>query len=191
VAESEESKLVAQVLGGDHDAFAELVRRHHAEIIGLCVSMLRDASLAEDAAQEAFLKAFRSLEKFRKDSSFSTWLYRIASNTCLDHLRRKSRDRSQSLEALQENEEKRVRELFAAKPIFPIADEDADLLERVLAALPEDCRLILTLREIQGLDYEELSESLDCSLYAVKGRLKRARQNLERIARHFYKSGDV
>jgi len=183
--------LVRQALGGDPDAFANLVRRHHPDILGLCISMLHDASLADDAAQEAFLKAYRSLDKFRMDSSFSTWLYRIASNTCLDFLRRKGRERSQSLDSLQEGEERRVRELFAAQPEAPVSEEDADLLERVLARLPEDYRLILTLREIQGLDYKELAETLDCSLDAVKARLKRARQRLEAIARHFSEPGDV
>ena len=186
-----DAELVERVRSGDDDAFAELIRRHHSRIMGLCVSMLHDASLADDAAQEAFLKAYRSLDKFRSDSAFSTWIYRIASNTCLDFLRKRSRERSESLEALTDSEGERVRDIFAAKPDDPVPAEDTDLLERVLAELPEDYRLILTLREIQGLDYKELADTLDCSLDAVKARLKRARQRVDQITRHFLRSPGV
>lgn len=191
MTEESDAEIVRRVLAGERDAFAHLIRRHHPAIVGLCASMLHDPSQAEDAAQETFLKAFRSLDRFRRDSAFSTWVYRIASNHCLDLLRRRARERSESLEAFEEREGERVRELFAAKPDSPVSAEDADLLDRVLAELPEDYRLILTLREIQGLNYKEMADTLDCSLDAVKARLKRARQRIEQITRHFFDSGNV
>src|SRR4051812_42500427 len=97
-----DKELVARARDGDDRAFGELIRRHHARIAGLCASLLGGPSQADDAAQEVFLKAYRSLGQYRGTSSFSTWLYRIASNQCLDLLRAQSRRRSESLEAALE-----------------------------------------------------------------------------------------
>src|SRR5471030_797501 len=93
-----DNDVIARVLAGSRDEYAELIRRHHARVLGLCVSML-GPSAAEDAAQEVFLKAYDRLKDFRRDSAFSTWLYRVASNHCLDALRRDARRRTESLEA--------------------------------------------------------------------------------------------
>lgn len=184
-------ELVARLRAGDDDAFAELVRRHHAAIQGLCVSMLGAPSEAEDAAQDAFLKAYRSLAKFRGDSSFGSWLYRVAANVCLDRLRKRKREKSDSWEALLEERGDDVERLIPAAPDEAAALEDKDLVNRVLDLLPPDHRLILTLRETQGLDYQELMVALDCSLDAVKSRLKRARRGFEELARHFLAQKDV
>ncbi|OGR82429.1 MAG: hypothetical protein A3J74_08005 [Elusimicrobia bacterium RIFCSPHIGHO2_02_FULL_57_9] len=178
-------------LGGERDSFAQLVRRHHANILWLCASLLGDRTLADDAAQEIFLKAYQSLGSFKGSSSFSSWLYRIASNHCLDLLRRKTREKTQSLDALLENNSLALERLIQAAPDAALSTENADLLERVLSSLAPEYRLILTLREISGLNYEELAQTLDCSLDAVKGRLKRARRQLEEILRHLSKSGNV
>src|SRR5262249_871335 len=153
---------------GDRNAFAELIRRHHAKVMGLCLSMLRNGSLAEDAAQEVFIKAYRSLGRFSGDSSFSTWIYRIAANHCLDILRHEAREKKESLDSLLERQGDHAHRLFTAAPDAPLTAEDDDLIQRLLRSLPPDYQLILTLREIQGLSYKELTEALDCSLDAVK-----------------------
>ncbi len=176
--------LVARAQKGEQDAYGELVRRHHAPILVLCVSMLGDREEADDAAQEAFVKAYRSLSRFQRDCAFSTWMYRIASNHCLDRLRRRARERSESLEAVLEAGGDAAEAVMPALPSATQALEDADLVERALACLPPDYRLILTLRETQGLDYHELTQTLDCSLDAVKTRLKRARRLFEEKVRH-------
>ena len=150
--------------------------------MGLCVSMLGDRSLAEDAAQESFLKAFGSLEDFRGASSFGTWLHRIAVNRCLDLLRRRARHQTESLDVLAESDE-------PASGKDPL--EDADLVRRLLDSLPPDYRVILTLRELQGLDYKEIMEVLGISMDAVKARLRRARQSLLESSRHISKAGSV
>jgi RNA polymerase sigma-70 factor (ECF subfamily) len=184
-------ELIAKIRSGDRDAYAELVRKHHAAVLGLCLSMLGSRSQAEDAAQDVFIKAYRSLDKFREDSSFSTWLYRIASNHCLDLLRQRSREKTDSLEALLDREGDHAQRLFFTEPTTALAPEDADLIERMLSRLPPEYRLILTLREVQGLNYKELTEALDCSLDAVKARLKRARRSLEEMGRHILESDSV
>ena len=185
-----DGELVDRALSGEGGAFAELVLRHHARISGLCVSILGGPAEAEDAAQEIFLKAFQSLGKFRGSSSFSTWLYRVASNHCLDLLRKDARRKSESLDALLEAEGERIQSLLS-EPDAQRRAEDADLVDRILRTLPPDYRLILTLREVQGLSYEEIMEAMDCSLDSVKARLRRARESLEVSLRHFSKRGSV
>jgi RNA polymerase sigma-70 factor (ECF subfamily) len=188
---SEDAELVARARGGDDAAFAELVRRHHAAIRGLCLSMLDDAAEADDAAQEAFLSAHRALGRFRGQSTFGSWLYRIAANGCLDRLRRRKRERSESWEALLEERGEAIERLLAAEPDAARSLEDRDLVARALALLSPEHRLILTLRETQGLDYRELTRVLDCSLDAVKARLRRARLNFEELLRHFLEADNV
>lgn len=187
---STDTDLIRRVCSGEKEAYAELIQRHHPRILGLCLSLLQDPSLAEDAAQETFLKAYRSLKKFRAASLFSTWLTRIASNHCLDLLRKRAQEKTESLETLLEREGDQIQHLFS-KPDASMPAENTDLLDRVLSHLSPEHRLILTLREVQGLNYKDLAEALDCSLDAVKGRLKRARQNLEEIVRHFLRPDHV
>lgn len=189
--DADEQELIDGVLAGRRDDYADLVRRHYPRILGLCVSMLGDASEAEDAAQETFLKAYRSLADFEGKSSFGTWLHRIASNRCLDALRRRTRRGEESLDALLETEGPRVRRLVAEPARGGDPSGDADLVRRVLDRLTPEHRLILTLRELQGLDYKELMEALDCSMDAVKSRLRRARAAFLMLARHISGSSGV
>lgn len=178
---SEERALVAAAAAGDREAFAALARAHAPRVRALCLSMLRNEAEADDAAQEAFLKAWRKLGSFDGGSAFSTWLHRIAANQCLDALRARARRRTEPLDG-------------APEPVSPPtagALEAADLAARLLTALPEDQRLALTLRELQGHTYEEIAAIMDCSLDSVKARLRRARRTLEDAARHFSGPGIV
>lgn len=185
-----DQELIAAAQKGDNDAFAELVRRHHAGVAALCRSMLGDDAAADDAAQDVFLKTYRALKGFRGDAKLSTWLYRVATNRCLDLVRSQGRAKTQSLDALLEDEGARVEALIAREgPERPAAD--ADLVARVLAALPETYRSILTLREVNGLTYDELCETLDCTLDAVKARLRRARLEFAEKLRHIEGTGRV
>ncbi len=190
MAEFSDGELVARVLAGDDSAYAELVRRHHPRVIGLCRSMLSTEQAAEDAAQDAFLKAYRSLASFRADASFATWLYRIAANQCLDCRRKEARGKEQSLDALVEDHGDRIQAL-SATPGPERSAEDVELVRRVLSALPEQYRLILTLREVQGLDYAEIAQTMECSLDSVKARLKRARRTFLDKLRHLSGAGGV
>lgn len=187
----EDFELVQKIRSGQRGAFADLVRKYQKKVLGFCISLLSDLTQAEDAAQEIFIKAYQSLDNFRGKSSFFTWLYRIASNHCLDLLRKRSRQKTESWEALLEREGERLHRLLAVShnPESPL--EESDLLERVLSQLSPDYRIILTLREVQGFTYQEIADILDCSLDAVKARLRRARQELEEKLRHFLGSENV
>ena len=157
----------------------------------LCTSLLCDPTLAEDAAQEIFLKAYKALEKFRGESAFSTWLYRIAANHCKDLLRKRAREKTESWDALLEEHGDQVQELLVSAKGSGSGDPNTELADAVLSQLPPDYRLLLTLREVQGLSYEELADTLHCSVDAIKARLQRARQTLQDKLRHFLRSESV
>lgn len=183
--------LVAAARRGDRDAFADLVRAHHPNVYGLCLGMLGDPAAADDAAQEAFLAAWKALPSFKGDSAFGTWLHRIAANKCLDALRRAGRRTEDSLDAILEAGGARAESVQSGGSGPETAVEAADLAGKVLGGLSDEYRLILTLREVQGLSYEEIMAVMDCSLDSVKARLRRAREAaLERL-RHFSGGGDV
>ncbi len=177
--------LIRRAGDGDSESYAELVRSHYPKIFCLCFSLLKNQAAADDAAQDVFLNAYRAIKTFRGTSSFSTWLHRIAANRCLDLLRRRVREKEESLEALAESREHGTRQFQDQSGNPDQCLEDADLIEKVMSHLSPDYRLILTLRERQGLSYQELSETLECSLDAVKARLRRARLECEEIMRHF------
>jgi len=168
----------------DDAAFADLVRHHAPRVRALCAATLRSDAEADDAAQEVFLKAYRGLGKFSGESDFGTWVHRIAVNHCLDLLRAAARRRSDSLDAMLEADSKALgRVLSEEGPAKAL--EDKDTIERLLDRLIPEQRLALTLRELDGLSYDEIAAAMSCSLDSVKARLKRARAELLELARHF------
>lgn len=177
-------ELACLAAGGDGDAFAALVRRHAPRVRALCAAALHDSEEAEDAAQETFLKAHRALSRFAGEASFGTWLHRIAVNHCLDLLRAAGRRRSESLDALLDADSSALgrapSESSSAQGL-----EDRDTVGRLLARLNPDQRLALILREAEGMSYEDIAQAMSCSLDSVKARLKRARAELIKMARHF------
>ncbi len=176
--------LIQKILAGDRELYSQIIRKYQGPVIRLCRSFLSAQEDAEDMAQEVFVKAFYALERFKGDSAFYTWLYRIASNQCLDYLRKKSRRPEQSWDELLEKKGSEIEGLLSKNE----AEEkpfDPELVQQVLSHLPPDFKMILVLRDIQGLSYEEIGQTLQCSLDAVKGRLKRARQHFKEKLRHF------
>ena len=174
----------------DASDFEALVREHHPRVIRLCASMLGGWDEAEDAAQEVFLKAHRALPDFRGDASISTWLYRLASNHCLDALRARSRRRTDSWDELLERRGDELGALLRA-PDETGALEARDLAAKALSALSPEYRLVLALRELEGLTYEEIAEATGATLDSVKARLRRARAELEAALRHLLPPGGV
>lgn len=172
-----DQELVRRVLSGDREAYAPLVRAHQGKVLSLCLSLLRNPSHAEDAAQDIFLKAYKSLSSFRFDAAFSTWLYRISYRHCLDLLKAAKRRREEALEGLPE-------------PVSP-PEHDTLAVESLLEGLSPEYRLALTLREVQGLSYQEMAAAMGDSLDSVKARLRRAREALQVSARHFLGGADV
>lgn len=186
-ADAELARLAA---AGDDAAFAELVRRHAPRVRALCAATLGGPGEAEDAAQETFLKAHRSLARYSGAASFGTWLHRIAVNHCLDLLRAAGRRRSDSLEALLEADSAALGRALS-EPSSAQALEDRDTVSRLLSRLPPEQRLALTLREAEGMTYEEIAKAMSCSLDSVKARIKRARAELLEMSRHFSGTDDV
>lgn len=187
----EDLELIQSIHSGRSQDYAHLVRKYQARMIRFCSSMLSDSILAEDAAQEIFFKAYRALAAFRNDSSFSTWLYRIGANHCKDMLKKRSREKTQSWEALVEEKGEQIEELLASDAGQLSSLANRELADKLLSQLPPDYRIILTLREAEGLSYEEIAETLKCSLDAVKARLRRAREALQIKLRHFSKPMSV
>ncbi len=176
-----EKHCIERVLQGDANAFEHLVHAYEKNVYNLALRSLGNPQDAEDVTQEAFLKAYRSLSSFRGDSKFSVWLYRIVSNLCLDLLRAKQRRPVQSLTV--ENDEGEVDELEISDEHFsPEKLLDRKLtresVQRGLASLPDDSRQILLLRELQGMSYEEIGDTLGLEPGTVKSRIFRARKKL-------------
>lgn len=186
----EDIQIVSQVLEGDTGAFSALVQRHHERVYRTAYSLVGDLDEADDLAQEAFIKAFRALRRFRGQSRFSTWLHRIAVNCCLDYLQSKHRRNFVSLDDYREN--------WHAPRIWMGRAKNADvrverrelqeILERALGELPEAYRVTFVLREIEGLTYEEIAKSLGCSIGTVKSRLFRGRAKLREILQVQYEN---
>jgi RNA polymerase sigma-70 factor (ECF subfamily) len=152
--------------------------------------MLMDAAEADDAAQEVFVKAFASLRQYKKDLSFSAWLYRIASNTCLDLLRKRKRQKTDSLDSLVDQHGDHFDGLAPkigeqAGSVFE-KQESLTTALKILSGLSPEQRQILILREVDGLSYDQIGSILRCSLDAVKARLRRARVELQQRARHYF-----
>jgi RNA polymerase sigma-70 factor (ECF subfamily) len=167
-----DSALVALTRSGNANAFEELVRRHQATIFRIALRMLGDRRDAEDASQETFLQAWRALPRFRSQSAFSTWLYRIVTNRCLNL--RRARRPSQALLWDQESEEPGPEEAAEAR------NQLLALREAILELTPEQ-RAVFVLRHLEGCAYEEIVEILGISLAAVKSRLHRARLELATV----------
>ncbi len=177
----EEWVLVQEVLAGSPDSFEPLVRRHEARVRSLCAALLQDATEADDAAQEVFLKAYRALGRFRNESSFSTWIHRIAHNHCLDIFKSRKRRPAESLDALLEKGDGVLADRDDGSPA-PGRDLD---IHQLLIGLSSEYRTVLVLREVQGFDYGEIAKIMSVTVDSVKARLRRARQSLVEKARHF------
>lgn len=182
-----EGEWIRRVLAGDSDAFAPLVRRHEARVRALCLSLLNNPTEAEDAAQQAFLKAYRGLAGFRREAGFATWIYRIAYRQCLDLLKSRRRRPVESLDALLEKGDAVFGGWASENAGTPNGEFAVELVNR----LPEEYRRVLVLRESQGFSYEEIAFATGASLDSIKARLRRARRTLVEAARHFSKSAGV
>lgn len=177
----EESRIVEQVQGGDVNAFEALVTAYEKNVYNLALRMTGNPEDAADMSQEAFIKAYNSLNSFRGESKFSVWLYRIVSNVCLDFLRRKSRRPAVSLSIEDDGGEETQLELPDESQSPELLLERSltrDAVRRGLGVLPPEQRQILLLREIQGLSYEEIAHVLELEAGTVKSRIFRARKRL-------------
>lgn len=185
----EERQLVRLAQEGSPAAFEELVTKYQSKVFSMALSFTRNRESADDLAQEVFLKAYLALPRFHGKSEFGTWLYRISINHIKDYLRKKGRAKEVSLED--------VREIaFSDKEQTDKAEQEREaetrrhLVREFVQGLPEKYRVILTLRDIQGLAYEEISQVLHLSPGTVDSRLHRARRMLrKKLAPHLVGEG--
>ena len=174
-------ELVERTLKGDLGAFDELVGMYEKRIYNLALRLTRSGSDAEDATQEAFLRAFRGLRRFRRGSSFFTWLYRIAANCAITRVRSRARRASVEVALVSPDEGANPDppDRHAETPPEAVAREERIRLVRAaIGSLIPDHRTVVVLRDMEGLSYEEIAGVLNESLSAVKSRLHRAREVL-------------
>lgn len=177
--------LIKKVKSGDLEAFSALVSAFEQKAINFAYRMLKDTHEAEDAAQEAFLRAFDKINTFRENSTFSTWFFTILNNVCLDILRKRSKsaDVISIHQSDSNNEEYELQiEDTAAGPYENLQKKEAaEALEHALTLLSDEHRAVITLRDINDFEYEEIAKILGISLGTVKSRLSRARLSLRKI----------
>ncbi len=175
--------LIKRVQKGDKSAYDVLVRKYQHKIIKLISRYVHDPEAAQDVAQEAFLKAYRGLARFRGESAFYTWLYRIAINTAKNHLVAQGRrmpdfevnvqdaEYYEGASALKENDTPE-RQL--------LRDEIESTVYRAIKELPDDLKTAITLRELEGMSYDEIAQAMDCPIGTVRSRIFRAREAIDR-----------
>ena len=178
-----DKELVRRVQKGDRRAFDLLFSRYQFKIMNLVSRYLREPEDVQDVTQEAFIKAFRALPRFRGESAFYTWLYRIAINTAKNHIVARSRrppgvdvevdeaefyDGGDALKDLENPEASLAR------------DELSSAIDQAISDLPDDLRSAVTLREFDGLTYEQIAEIMDCPVGTVRSRIFRAREAIDR-----------
>ncbi len=178
--------LVERVRAGDKSAFDLLVLKYQHKIVKLIMRYVRDPSEALDVSQEAFLKAYRALPKFRGDSAFYTWLYRIAINTAKNHMvaaRRRPLEYASDINDPENFEWHSSLQDTDSPEGQALSDELRRTVEDTIGALPDDLRTAIMLRELDGLTYEEISQAMECPVGTVRSRIFRAREAIDKKIR--------
>ena len=182
MAEDTDQQLVDRVLSGNKNAFDLLVLRYQHRVAALIGRFIHDAQEVEDVCQEAFIKAYRALPKFRGDSAFYTWLYRIAINTAKNWLvarnRRPPASDIDAADAEQYDMDSRLKDRGTPENEL-LREEIEKTVFDAIAALPEDLRTAIMLREIDGMSYEEIATTMECPIGTVRSRIFRAREAID------------
>ena len=190
--------LMLRVKRGDRAAFAELVEKYKQPVMNFVYRSLRDEIEAEDLAQNVFLQVYKSRSRYKQTAKFSTWLFTIARNLCLNELRRRYRHPAESIEETQAENESREgatqRQYEDKSQMAPpdklLHGELAQKIEEALAELPENQRSAILLCLQDELSYEEIADVLDCSLSATKSLIHRGRETLKEKLKHYLQTGE-
>jgi len=181
--EPTDGDLVDRARAGDREAVAQLLERYQRRLLGVLVGMVRNPEDAREILQETFIRVFRNLENFKGDSSFYTWVYRIAMNLAIDYQRRDSKRPSVEFDEGIGRDEESVGDGSAHLGVNPFdsmrSRELGQKIFEAIESLTPDHRAVIILREIDGLSYEEISEILQCSMGTVMSRLHYARKKLQ------------
>jgi len=181
-----DSELVKRVQQGDKSAFDILVVKYQQKVVNLISRFVSDHSECHDVAQETFIKAYKALGNFRGDSQFYTWLYRIAANTAKNHLASRSRKSPAYSVDVDDAEhfsgESGLKDYTNPENLL-LTDEIKQTVYRAIENLPDDLKSAITLREIEGLSYEEIADVMDCPIGTVRSRIFRARDAIDKELR--------
>ncbi|MDY7025622.1 MAG: RNA polymerase sigma factor RpoE [Pseudomonadota bacterium] len=187
-----DQQLVERVKKGDKRAFDLLVIKYQQRLLILANRFVKNEATAQDIVQEAFIKAYKALPKFRGDSQFYTWIYRITANTAKNHLSSQSR-KANTTDILPEDAEFMDVAQDLRTVDSPEAMATAEILEErvhdAIANLPKDLKTALWLREFDGLSYEEIAEVMNCPIGTVRSRIFRAREALETVIKNYQENG--
>lgn len=173
----EDFSLVKRFIDGDESVFAVLVQRHKEKVRNIIYLTMSSSNMVDDVAQDVFLTVYRNLNNFRFESQFTTWLYRITVNKCKDYMRKiKLRN---IFTPINDAENK------ADETANPEGSDISGIVQRAIARLPEKLRVPLLLKDIEGMSYQEISETIECEIGTVKSRIFRAREGLKNILKPF------
>ncbi|HZJ48071.1 MAG TPA: sigma-70 family RNA polymerase sigma factor [Acidimicrobiia bacterium] len=168
---SQDRELIRRYLEGDVDAFDELMRANEDRVFAICLRMMKDRDAALDATQDVFLTVFRKADRYKEQAAFSTWLYRVAVNTCYDHLRRLKRQRTESMPGHLDPSDPKGGDEFNAVELRPD-------IQTALAGLTQEFRAAVVLVDLDGMSLESAADVLDVPIGTVKSRVFRARRQL-------------
>lgn len=192
---AEDAQLVARAKGGEAAAFKKLVERNQGRLYAVAVGMLKDGDDAMDVVQDTFIKAHKKLADFEGNAAFSTWIYRICVNLCIDKKRAEARRRAVQIDDLREGTlgddttasvAPTAPRTAGESPLRNAGDKElGGEIDRALAALSPDHRAVVLLREIEGMSYEEIAQALEIPKGTVMSRLFHARKNLQRLLRPY------
>jgi RNA polymerase sigma-70 factor (ECF subfamily) len=189
-----DQELVERAQRGDKQAFGLLVEKYQRKLARLLSRFVRDPAEVEDVTQEAFIKAYRALPKFRGDSAFYTWLYRIGINTAKNYLMAAGRRAptstgvdSEEAESLEEGEQ--LRDINTPESLL-LSREIGDTVNATMEALPEELRTAIQLREIEGMSYEDIAQIMNCPIGTVRSRIFRAREAIADQLKPLLDTGD-
>jgi len=190
-----DAALMLRVKRGDRAAFAGLVDKYKQPVMNFVHRSLRDEIEAEDLAQNVFLQAWKSRGRYQQTAKFSTWLFTIARNLCLNEIRRRSRHPAESIEEAHAEHDDQPRQQYedtsqVAPPEKLLHGELARKIEEALAELPENQRTAILLCRQDELSYEEIAEVLDCSLSATKSLIHRGRETLKERLKPYLQTGE-
>ncbi len=181
-----DAELVKRVQAGDKAAFDILVQKYQHKVVNLITRIVSDQTESYDIAQDAFIKAYRAIGNFRGDSQFYTWLYRIAANTAKNYLASRARKSSNYTVDVEDAEhfegESRLKELTTPENLL-LSEEIERTVFQAIKDLPDDLKSAITLREIEGLSYEEIAEVMGCPIGTVRSRIFRARDAIDKELR--------
>jgi RNA polymerase sigma-70 factor (ECF subfamily) len=189
-----DAALMLRVKQGDMGAFTELVEKYKQPVMNVIYHTLRDATEAEDLAQIVFVQVYKSADRYRITAKFSTWLFTIARNLCLNEIRRRSRHPAESLDATHPEQEDQPFRQYEDKKIFSAPEnllhgELEQKIQEALAELPENQRTAILLCRQDELSYEEIAEALGCSLSATKSLIHRGRETLKEALKPYLRTG--